>query len=509
MISTLTRRIDALIDGTTMYRLVLYYLAGLLAIAALLAPFKLVPIDATAIVFSTVLIVAVSWLSNWLFAKVFRVPANVESAIITALIISLIMNPVVATDAAGVGGLVCASVWAIASKFIFAVRKKHIFNPAAIGVALSGLLIAQPATWWVAGNLTLLPFVLVGGLLIARKLQRFDMIGLFIVVNLATIALTNAAADVPQALTETLTHSPLFFLAFAMLTEPLTAPQARWPRLAYAAIVGILASPTIHFGEFYLTPEIALLVGNVFAYVVSPKGRFALTLLRIEQAANGAYDFVFSPDRKLKFRPGQYLEWTLGFAHPDNRGNRRSFTIASSPTEDEVRLGVKFYPSASSFKRALAEMQPGDQIFATQLAGEFVLPRNPDTKLAFIAGGIGITPFRSMIQYLIDRKEKRDIVTFYGNAESRDIAYKDVLDTASDELGLKTVYAVAKEKQPAPGMHSGFIDEALIRQQMPDYKERVFYISGPHPMVALFQKTLRGMGVARSHIKVDFFPGLA
>ena len=166
MISTLTRRIDALIDGTTMYRLVLYYLAGLLAIAALLAPFKLVPIDATAIVFSTVLIVAVSWLSNWLFAKVFRVPANVESAIITALIIALIMNPVVATDAAGVGGLVCASVWAIASKFIFAGRKKHIFNPAAIGVALSGLLIAQPATWWVAGNLTLLPFVLVGGLLI-------------------------------------------------------------------------------------------------------------------------------------------------------------------------------------------------------------------------------------------------------------------------------------------------------------------------------------------------------
>ena len=503
------RWLDDVIDGTTMYRLVFYYLGGLLAVAAVFGLFKLVPFDPTALVFSTVLIVATCWLANWIFARVFNTPVNVESAWITAMIIALIMNPVSATDVVGMGGLIWASVWAIASKYMLALGKKHIFNPAALGVALTALFLGQPATWWVAGNLPMLPFVLIGGLFIARKLQRFDLIGVFVLVNVLTVALTTPADMVVQALTETLTHSPLFFLAFAMLTEPLTAPQARWPRLAYAAMVGVLASPTIHFGDFYLTPEIALLAGNLFAWIVSPKGRFALTLERIEQAANGAYDFIFSSDKRLAFQPGQYLEWTLGFPHADARGNRRSFTIASAPTETEVRLGVKFYPKPSTFKRALGSMQPGDQIYAAQLAGNFVLPRNPNTKLAFIAGGIGITPFRSMIQYLLDQREPRDITMLYGNAEAQDIAYRDVFDTAERELGIRTVYAVASGSAPEPGMRAGFIDAAMIRAEVPDYKQRVFYISGPHAMVSRFQHMLRDMGVPRSHIKTDFFPGLA
>jgi ferredoxin-NADP reductase len=416
---------------------------------------------------------------------------------------------VTATDVVGMGGLVWASVWAIASKYMLTLGKKHIFNPAALGVALTALFLGQPATWWVAGNLPMLPLVLVGGLFIARKLQRFDLIGVFVLVNVLTVALTTPADMLVQALTETLTHSPLFFLAFAMLTEPLTAPQARWPRLAYAALVGILASPTIHFGDFYLTPEIALLAGNVFAWIVSPRGRFALTLERIEEAANGAYDFVFSSDKRLAFQPGQYLEWTLDVPNADSRGNRRSFTIASSPTEDQVRLGVKFYPSPSTFKRALGTMQPGDQIYASQLAGTFVLPRNPNTKLAFLAGGIGITPFRSMIQYLLDRNERRDITLLYGNAATHDIAYRGVFDAADRDLGIRTVYAVASDPSPEPGMRAGFIDAKMIRAEIPDYRQRVFYISGPHAMVSLMQQTLRDMGVPRSRIKTDFFPGLA
>jgi ferredoxin-NADP reductase len=501
--------LDAVIDRTTMYRLVVYYLGGLLGVAFVLGFFRLIPADPTALAFSTVLIVAVCWVSNWAFAQIFRTPANAESAYITALIIALIMNPVVATDLPGVGGLICASVWAIASKFILAIGRKHVFNPAAAGVALSALLLAQPATWWVGGATILLPFVVIGGLAIGRKLQRFDLIGAFLLANLVVVAVTAAPGAIPSSLGEALMHSPIFFLGFAMLTEPATAPQARWPRLAFGGLVGLLAAPSIHFASFYLTPELALLVGNAFAYLVSPKGKFALTLMRIEQTANATYDFVFRPDRKLTFRPGQYLEWTLAVKHPDNRGNRRSFTVASAPTEDEIRLGVKFYPEASAFKRSLAAMQPGDKIYAAQPAGNFVLPRNPSAKLAFIAGGIGITPFRSMLQHLLDRGERREVVLLYGNAMIADIAYTEVLERAERELGVKTVYAVAAEPAPAPGMHSGFIDAELIRRQVPDFKERTFYLSGPHAMVVLFKRTLRDMGVPRFRIKTDFFPGLA
>jgi glycine betaine catabolism B len=114
------------------------------------------------------------------------VPANTESIYITALILAVILPPVSATDLIGIGGLILASVVATSSKFVLAIGRKHIFNPVAIGVAASALVLDQPATWWVGGNLPLLPFVLIGGLLVVRKVQRFDMVGAYLLANLAT-----------------------------------------------------------------------------------------------------------------------------------------------------------------------------------------------------------------------------------------------------------------------------------------------------------------------------------
>jgi ferredoxin-NADP reductase len=402
-----------------------------------------------------------------------------------------------------------ASFVAIASKFILAIQRKHIFNPVAAGALASMLVLDQPATWWVGGNLVLLPFVLVGGLLIVRKVQRFDMIGTFIAANLVATFATTEPSGFGEALTQSLLYSPLLFLGFAMLTEPLTAPQAKWPRVVYGAIVGLLSSANIHVGDFYPAPEMALLIGNVFAFAISPKGRFRLTLLRIEKMAQGCYDFVFAPDHKPRFAPGQYLDWTLDVRHPDDRGNRRPFTIASAPAEREVRLGVKFYRGPSAFKRSLLTMKPGDTIYGSQIAGSFTLPRDRELKLAFIAGGIGITPFRSMIAEMIYRREVRPLVMFYGNNSIDEIAYGPIFEQAEAELGIRTVYAVADPKGAPQGMHHGFIDASLIAREMPDYAERLFYLSGPRAMVVAFLQVLTELGVARRNIKTDFFPGFA
>jgi ferredoxin-NADP reductase len=326
---------------------------------------------------------------------------------------------------------------------------------------------------------------------------------------LLTAAATAAPGNFMMPITQTLLHSSFFFLAFVMLTEPLTTPPDRTMRLIYGAIVGFLFVPSIHIGSFYFTPEIALLVGNLFAYAVSPKGRLMLTLKSIESAGADAYDFVFAPDRPLAFRPGQYLEWTLGHRYPDDRGNRRYFTIASSPTEKDIHLGVKFYHPASTFKRALAEMKAGDTISASHLAGSFVLPKDTKQKLVFIAGGIGVTPFRSMVQYLLDKKEARSVVVLYSNKKADEISYKDMFDRAQRELGIKTVYFATGEKSPVPGVYTEQISQKIIAQEIPDYRDRTFYISGPHSMVDAFEKTLREMGVPRRKIKIDFFPGFA
>ncbi len=499
--------IDRFLDHTTMYRLVLWHLVVLLGVAIALSFFGLVHYAPVSIVFSTALILAVCWVTNLVFARVFKVPPNQESIYITALIVALIMSPVGLTDVRGIGALTFAAVWAMASKYIFAVGRKHVFNPAAFGVVLPALLLNQPATWWVGGNLPLLPVVLVGGVLIVRKLQRLDLIVTFMAVVFVTILATTPPSQDIMTITETLKHSPLFFFAFIMLTEPLTQPTTRLPRLVFAALVGFLFSPNVHIGSFYLTPEMALVVGNVFAWAVSPKGRFVLTLERIERAAADTYDFVFSTPHRVAFNAGQYLEWTLPLDHSDNRGNRRYFTVASAPTEDTVRLGVKFYRKPSAFKRALGDMAPGDTIHAAQIAGNFTLPSDPDKKLAFLAGGIGITPFRSMLQYLVDQGEARPITVLYGCESQEDIAYGDVLDEAERKLGIRTVYAVARGTRR--GQYPGYIDARLVKAAIPDYRERTFYVSGPQAMVKAVRHMLTGMGVHRSRIKTDFFPGFA
>ena len=185
------KTIDRFLDHLTMYRLVLYYLG----IAAGQPHWCSASSSCCRTIRSrwpstAVLVLAVCWTTNKVFARIFMVPANNESVYITALILALILDPVTTSDLKGVGAVMFASVWAIASKFIFAIGRKHLFNPAAFGVALSALLLDQPATWWVGGNLPLLPMVLVGGVLIVRKLRRLDLVATFVLSATATVLAT-------------------------------------------------------------------------------------------------------------------------------------------------------------------------------------------------------------------------------------------------------------------------------------------------------------------------------
>src|SRR3989344_4326053 len=484
--------IDNFLNKITMYRLVLYCLIVIVGAAVLFEFVGILSNNPVELIFSVLVILGTCWLVNTVFAWIFSVDTNVESIYITGLILALIVTPVSATDYAGTGFLVFVSAVAMASKYIFAIGRKHIFNPAALGVALGALALGQSATWWVSESLALLPFVLVGGLLIVRKIRRFDVVATFAAVAIITVAASASHGDYATSIVLTLLHSSFFFLSLVMLTEPLTMPSSRALRIAYGALVGFLFVPNIHLGSFYFTPELALLIGNAFVYAVSPNGRTILTLIRKNKLADATYEFVFKPDRPIIFRPGQYLEWTLGHRFNDDRGNRRFFTIASSPTEKTVRLGVKFYSPESSFKRALWNMKTNDTMSASNVAGDFVLPRDPKKRLVFIAGGIGVTPFRSMMQYLIDTKDARAVTLLYSNKTAIDIAYKDVFDRASREIGTKIVYTT-------------MIDAEFITREVTDYKERTFYVSGPHGMVTAFEKTLADMGVSGFCIKTDYF----
>lgn len=500
--------IDNFLDKITMYRLVLYLLIFFVGVAAVLSFFGLLPFSPLSLIFSALFFVSLAWLLNDFSARFLNAPTNSESVYISALILSLIITPIRSFH--DLSFFFWATVWTVASKFIFAIKKKHLFNPVAFAVALTAITLNRPASWWI-GTLPMLPFVLTGGFLIVRKIRRFGLvlgfIGTAVVVSFLLGLL--AGTDLITLLKEELLYSPLFFFATIMLTEPLTTPPTQELRFAYGGLVGVLFSPQVHLGSFYASPEIALLVGNLFSYLVSPKEKLFLKLKQKIQISPDTWDFIFSLDKKFNYAPGQYMEWTLSHPRPDSRGERRYFTLASSPAENELRLGVKIADPSSSYKTTLMALDGSKEIVASQLAGDFTLPEDISQKLVFVAGGIGITPYRSMIKHLLDTRQPRPIILISSNKKASDIIYTDVFDRAQNELGVKVVQTLTdKDSLPADWRgRIGRIDEALIVEEVPDFRQRTFYLSGPHSLVTAFEEVLKSMGVKRSKIKTDYFPG--
>jgi ferredoxin-NADP reductase len=294
-----------------------------------------------------------------------------------------------------------------------------------------------------------------------------------------------------------------------MVTEPLTMPPTKKFQMMYGALVGVLSSVPFSFGFLYSSPELALCIGNIFSYSVSMNRRILFRLKEKTYIAKDICEFIFQADCACVFSPGQYMEWTLPHEHPDARGIRRYFTLASSPTEKEIRIAVRFTAPLSSFKKKLRLLECGDTMLASQLCGDFVLPKKTDKKIGYIAGGIGITPFRSMMKYCIDTREKRDSILFYVNKTPEDIAYTELLHEVC-AYSMRVVYSVdAIGNTVEWNGEIGVFTSKIIEKYISDAQERLWYISGPQGMVGAYKKILLGMGVKRGNIKTDYFPGYA
>lgn len=166
----------------------------------------------------------------------------------------------------------------------------------------------------------------------------------------------------------------------------------------------------------------------------------------------------------------------------------------------EIAITVKFYDSSSTFKKKLLNLDNKKRIIASFVSGDFVLPQNLSLPIAFIAGGVGITPFRSMIKYIVDKNLNVDIVLIYLNNNQEEILFSDLFKTA-EKNGVKTIHFLTSE--------NGHLNKDGIKKYVVDFQKRIFYISGPQLMVRNFEKMLRGIGISKSKIKTDFFPGYA
>lgn len=221
-----------------------------------------------------------------------------------------------------------------------------------------------------------------------------------------------------------------------------------------------------------------------------------LTLTQKNQILPDVTTFIFEPDEPLTWEAGQYLHYTLPHENADDRGIERWFTIASAPFENHVQITTRHAEKSSTFKSHLFAMNIGDTIEADGVEGDFTV-EDPNQEYVFIAGGIGITPFRAILLDLDRKGLDPKITLMYANRDDN-FVFKDELNAlAAKHPNLKIHYFSADER----------IDEPAIRSCVMNIDAPTYYISGPEPMVAAFGKMLTDMGIPQNHQKHDDFPG--
>jgi len=505
------KSLDNFMNHFSMYRLILYFLLVIVGLSFILDFFKIYNYSLVYMVFDGLVLVVSGYLVNLILSNIFDAPLNPESNIITSLILFLIITPVY-HNIYSLGFLIVVSIVAQASKYLITYRDNHIFNPAALSVLLVGLLANQPVSWWV-GNIYLTPLILVGGVLLVRKVADQKMVYIFIVTNLLlTVLIGFVDHNLLINLKNTLLISPLFFLGFIMLTEPLTSPKVNKYQIIYALIVAVLLLPQIHIGSFYTSPELALIIGNLFAFLVSSRQKLFLFLNDKSIINHQYYEFIFDRPTNFTYLPGQYMEWTLPHDSPDQKGVRRFLTLSSSPSETFLSINVKVQRPISSFKNNLINLKK-PLLIASSLGGDFILPKDQRQKIVFLAGGIGITPFRSMIKYLVDLKEPRQICLLYFVHHQDEILYDDIFKQAMTLLGIKIFYIVSSPTQTnyscnMPSIIKGRLSEDLLSHYLDqDLSESIFYVAGSGSFIKQAKKSLKAIGVRSSKIKTDSFSG--
>ncbi|MHB8660765.1 MAG: FAD-dependent oxidoreductase [Minisyncoccota bacterium] len=222
-----------------------------------------------------------------------------------------------------------------------------------------------------------------------------------------------------------------------------------------------------------------------------------LNLIRRKTEAPGVESFVFSPAESLSWKAGQFLHYVLHHEPTDDRGSDRWFTVASAPFEKEIMITTRIASEkGSSFKTALAALQLGESIEISDIDGDFIVD-DPAQEYVFIAGGIGITPFHSILKEADHVGMRLRATLLYSNRDEN-IPYRQELEALQNNNPALVIHYVTAPQR---------IDENLIQKLVPDIRRPIFYVSGPEPMVKSLSEILEKMGIAKDHIKQDDFPG--
>ena len=232
-------------------------------------------------------------------------------------------------------------------------------------------------------------------------------------------------------------------------------------------------------------------------------------LARRETVAEGTMTFYFAKPPGFRHQAGQSLTMTLiNPPETDSEGSGRTFTIASAPHEAELMIATRMRDTA--FKRVLKTAPIGTTVKIDGPNGEMVLHRNPARPAAFLAGGIGITPFLSMALHAAKERLPHRLYLFYSNRRPEDAAFLEELQkieqTNSNYRLIATMTEPDKSSRAWSG-ETGFIRGDMLKRHLPDLSSPIYYFAGPPAMTTAMRKMLEDLGVVEDAMRYEEFYG--
>lgn len=511
VVPTSRRSPRAQLDAVPTHLLVAASLVALTIAAAGISVAGVLAYSGLGILASATLAVATSCLASTLIGLATGRPAHLPSSVVTGLIVALVAWP--STAPSDLLTVVWASVAAALVKGFLLWKGRAILNPAAAGLVVAGILLpllgirATTEAWWVASEPLLWLLLLCGVLVLTRTRLEVPALVLIVVAVLGTVlAYTISGQGLVEAARSAITQGPVLFLTFFMFSEPVTLPERRRGQIAVAALVGVLvALPAlaqtqgIHLGNasWAFGPAAALLVGNLVGFILDRRRGCVLTLTGSERHGD-LVELRFHADPPLRHRAGQWVEVSLPH-RADLRGQRRVFSVASAPGEDEVRIGVRAAEPLSSFKRELLALETGARVPITRQGGDFT-PAAGTSRL-MIAAGVGVTPFLSHLGGSDGPGDDSVLVLLL--REGQPVPFPDAVSKAD-----RVIVVAPSEPEVMRGeweFRPGRLDSAALAELVPDVAERQVLVSGSPDQTRRLRSLANQAGA--TGVKVDAFSG--
>jgi len=225
------------------------------------------------------------------------------------------------------------------------------------------------------------------------------------------------------------------------------------------------------------------------------------------EVAKGTVEFTYDVvDEAFSFTPGQYFFIRIERLHYDDpRGNRRHFSIVNSPNQKNT-IVMATRMRDSGFKRTLAELPAGAEVQLGPITGDFTLPAAEAPEVVFITGGIGITPFISMLRYAREQPLNRTITMLYANRDRESAAYVDELEAAAKAMpGFRLVLTM--DRDPAWRGETRRIDADFVKDHVPDFASKSYMVAGPPGMGSSIATALAEAGVPNRNVIIESFSG--